>query len=775
MSEPHVSVNQPVSSTAAPTYVDVVVPRRLRRSFTYEIPQGLKGKVVIGQRVIVPFGSRDIQGWVVGVYDRLPQGAPDRGLRTIRALDEAAHDHHLTPGQVDLSRWVAERYAAPLGQCIKLVVPPVQRAVPIRSRYLPTEQGLASRFAVGELGAVEAQLLQRLSRRPKGITAATLERSGKSSVIPALQALIRKGLVLRREDAVSHRTSRAKTDRMNGMEPVPSSGLVFDAPPPIEAAGWPATVREALSRDSFVALLLQGVRDTRQWCLVQAARETIRRGRSAVVVTGDVESANRLAGVLTAAGGQPLLLHSGLSAEARTAVWRTVQDQPATILIGTRTAIFAPIKRLGLVWVEGEDDPSLKEEQVPRYHAREVAWRRACCDQAVLVLASNHPSLESWSAVRQGQMMACVYRAPGANPSVQVIDLKAQSKEQPSGTWLSAALCDGIREALRKNALAILYLNRKGFASVLHCRDCGTMPQCDVCSVAVTFHKRHHHVRCHYCGRAKPVPDHCPHCRSLKLEPVGAGTERIEESVRRMFPQARVGRADGETIRRPADAQAFIRLLAAGEIDIVIGTQMLFRLSLPQQALFVAVPDADAGLQVPDFRSAERTYHGLLDAIELARPAHAGGSVLVQTHFPDHPAMVALAHGDESVFLEQELSFRQLLQYPPSTYLVRLDVSGTVEPAVIRAADRWAMLLRAETARQDSGTADGMTSGIGILGPSPAPHALARGRYCRRILIKSVSVEAGRELVMRTDEMLEMEPRPGGLRFDIDVDPVTMA
>lgn len=775
MSEPHLSVIQLGSSTAAPAYVDVVVPRRLHRPFTYEIPEELKGKVVIGQRVIVPFGSRDIQGLVVGVYDRLPQGAPDRGLRTIRALDEAAWDYHLTSDQVDLSRWVAERYAAPLGQCIKLVVPPAQRVVSVRSRYLPTEQGLASRSAVGELRAVEAQLLQRLSRRPKGITATTLERSGRFSVIPALQALIRKGLVLRRDDAVSHRISRAEKKRTNGMGTVPSSGLVFDAPSPIEAAAWPATVREALSRDNFVALLMQGVRDTRQWCLVQAVQETIRRGRSALVVTGDVETASRLAGVLTAAGGQPLLLHSGLSAEVRAAVWQAVQDRPAAMLIGTRTAVFAPIKRLGLVWVEGEDDLSLKEEQVPRYHAREVARRRAFCDRAVLVLASNHPSLESWSAVQQGQMRACVYRDSGANPSVQVIDLKTQPKEQPSETLLSAALCGGIREALRQNALAILYLNRKGFASVLHCRDCGAMPQCDVCSVAVTFHKRHHHVRCHYCGRVKPVPDHCPHCRSLKLEPVGAGTERIEESVRRMFPQARVGRADGETIRRPTDAQAFTRLLAAGEIDIVVGTQMLFRLSLPRQALFVAVPDADAGLQVPDFRSAERTYHGLLDAVELAKPAHAGGSVLVQTRLPDHPAMVALACGDESVFTEQELSFREMLQYPPSTYLVRLDVSGTVEAAVVQAADRWATLLRAEAVRHDGRAADGVTRGIGILGPSPAPHALARGRYCRRILVKSVSVETGREVVIRTGEMLEREPRPGGLRFDIDVDPVAMA
>jgi primosomal protein N' (replication factor Y) len=508
-----------------------------------------------------------------------------------------------------------------------------------------------------------------------------------------------------------------------------------------------------------------------------------------LIVTGDVENANRLTDAMLAAGERPQLLHSGLSGRERAAVWRSAQDSSATILIGTRMAVFAPIEQLGLVWVEGEDDASLKEEQVPRYHAREVARQRASYDRAVLVLASNHPSLESWSAVQRGEMTSCVYRDPAGAPHVQVIDLKQYPREPSGGTLLSPPLCDGVRDALRQNVMAILYLNRKGFASVLHCGDCGAMPQCDACSVALTFFRRSNHMRCHYCGRTKPVPDHCNGCQSLKLEPVGAGTERIEETVRRMFPRARVARVDSETIRRPADAKAFSRLLASGELDIVIGTQMLFRLGIQQQAGFVAVPDADAGLHVPDFRSAERMYQGLMDAIELARPAHTGGLVMLQTRFTDHHAIVALGSGKDAVFFEQEQIFRQMLQYPPMTHLVRLDVSGTVESAVAQAADRWAALLRAEVARANSrvSTADAY-SPVGlnftcadaemnqtlILGPSPAPHAMARGRYCWQILVKSLSPEVGRGIVVRSRESLEGTSRRGGLRFDIDVDPVAM-
>lgn len=784
------SVAPPVASARPPLYVDVVLPRRLHRSFTYTIPPSLTGQVAIGQSVIVPFGSRDLHGLVTGVYDRLPFGAPEKGLKALRSLASSSPDQLLSSSQIDLSRWVAERYAAPWGQCIKLVAPFVDQLDRRRSRYLPTSQALAESPSAAGLGGVEAEVLLRLRRRPKGIAEATLAKDNRSVVMRALQTLIRRGLVVRCEDAIVPRAARAKKPpSVAAGQTILGSVTVDDLSPPLEAAAWPGNVTQALSQDAYASFLVQGTRAARLWCLVQAARATLHRGRRVLILTGDVENAGRLAAALQTSGELPLLLHSGLSVKERTGVWQSAQASSATILIGTRMAVFAPIDRLGLVWVEGEDDASLKEEQSPRYHAREVARRRAICERALLVLSSSHPSLESWSAVQQGEMTACDYRHPGDCPRVQVIDLKEYSREIPTGTLLSPPLYEGMHEALRQKALAILYLNRKGFASVLHCGDCGAMPQCDTCSVALTFFRRSNHVRCHYCGRTKPVPDHCTRCQSLKLEPVGSGTERLEEAVRRRFPLARVGRVDGETIRRPVDARAFSRLLAAGELDIVIGTQMLFRFGLQARAAFVGVPDADAGLHVPDFRSAERMYHGLVDAVELALPAHAGGVVMIQTRLTDHHAIMAVAAGDDSVFLQQEQAFRRMLQYPPLTSLVRLNVSGTLEPVVAQAAGRWAELLRAEVAStgnrgpnagdgsplsQRSAGFGGETSGLVILGPSPASHAMVRGRYCWQILVKSLSLEAGRHIVERTREVLDRESRRGGLRFDIDVDPVSM-
>lgn len=792
MFEPRLPATPAVASASPAVYADVVLPRRLHRPFTYVIPPALRGQVTIGQSVIVPFGSQDLHGLVTAVHDRLPLGAPEQGLKAVRSLAPASPDYLLSPSQLDLSRWVADRYAASWGQCIKLVLPFAEQAAPRSLRYLPTEQGMSSSQSFDEFGEVEVQVLTRLRRRPKGIAETTLTQGDKPRVMRALQALIRRGLVIRCDDAIVPRVSRPKKTPSQGAgQAWLTSEMLDDVPPsPPEAAAWPGTVAQALSQGAYASVLVQGARVTRLWCLVQAAQATIRHQRRVLILTGDVENAARLAAALAAAGERSLLLHSGLSAQARADVWQSAQESSATILIGTRMAVFAPLERLGLVWVEGEDDASLKEEQAPRYHAREVARRRAVCDRALLVLASSHPSLESWAAVRQGEMTACVYRNPVSAPRVQVIDLRMYSRETPAGTLLSPPFYEGIQDALRQQALAILYLNRKGFASVLHCGDCGAMPQCDACSVALTFFRRSNHVRCHYCGRTKPVPDHCAKCQSLKLEPVGSGTERIEEAVRRKFPQARVGRVDSETIRRPVDARAFRRLLAAGELDIVIGTQMLFRFGLQGRAAFVGVPDADAGLHVPDFRSGERMYHGLMDAVELARPAQAGGVVMIQTRLTDHHAIVAVATGDDSVFLEQEQAFRQMLQYPPLTSLVRLDVSGTLESVVAQAAGRWAALLRTEVARagrRETHVGNGVSSprcsvgsdeeanAIIILGPSPAPHALARGRYCWQILIKSLSLATGREIVVRTREALERDSRRGGLRFDIDVDPIAMA
>ncbi|RJQ48778.1 MAG: primosomal protein N' [Gammaproteobacteria bacterium] len=459
---------------------------------------------------------------------------------------------------------------------------------------------------------------------------------------------------------------------------------------------------------------------------------------------------------------QVALFHSGLSPAVRTEVWREMQSGRLRIVVGTRSAIFAPLPSLGLVCVDQEDDASLKEEQEPRYHARDVARMRAAQHRARLILGSSHPSLETWQDC--GESRALTWQPPA--PHIEVVDMR----RQPYGTLLSTGLVDGIRAALDAGSRAVLFLNRKGFSTALLCRDCGQALRCPDCTVAFTYFRKAATLACRYCGLSRALPDVCPACQAARLEPVGSGTERLEEMLRRQFPGAVLTRLDRERARTPAKAEALRQEAAAGRWDILIGTQMLFQGSPLPPVGFVGVPQADDGLHVADFRAAERTYHALRDAADLALPAASGGRVVVQSHMPDHHAIAAVAGGLPALFYEQEMIFRQALGYPPSAHLISLRVSGQEAERVQQAAKRWARLLLAAIAAGVPGRHAQTT----VLGPVPASHAQLRGRHRWQLLVKAGQADAGREAVKTTLEKLERTDRKGGLKFEVDVDPVEM-
>jgi primosomal protein N' (replication factor Y) len=346
---------------------------------------------------------------------------------------------------------------------------------------------------------------------------------------------------------------------------------------------------------------------------------------------------------------------------------------------------------------------------------------------------------------------------------------------------LSPPIIEAIRTALSERRLTVLFLNRKGYAALLLCRACGAAPGCPACSLALRFHKGGGILMCHTCGYKRGVPQVCPACQAARLEPVGAGTERVEEILRQHFPSIRVGRMDGETIQRSAEVEALLALARAGDIDVIIGTQMLFVHGEIPPAGLVAVLNADAGLHMPDFRSAEQAYHALRDALSLL-DAKEDGRALIQTHLPHHHAIQAVVQNKPSLFIDTELAFREALQYPPFTYLVRLDVSGTSERHVRSAAEQWAAALartveserRASerTALSHGETAD--YESVSILGPAPAPVPRLRRRYYWRLLVRSPLQDRVLRVVHNTLPDMERLSRSGGIRFSVDVDPVTM-
>lgn len=490
-------------------------------------------------------------------------------------------------------------------------------------------------------------------------------------------------------------------------------------------------------------------------------------GKRVLIIVGEAEKAQWIACRLRARGHTAVAeFHAGLSERDRADQWRKINNGAAPVVVGTRSAVFAPLRTIGLIWVDGEESASLKEPQEPRYHARVVAEMRAAEHQALLVLASDHVSLESLSEA--GDRVLSLGRA-GARPAVDVVDLRRED----SGFMLSAPLRETMRQVLTNRGGIVLFLNRKGYAGALACRECGEVTRCNRCSVALVFHRKHGRLICHYCGYDIAAPETCPACLAPRLHPLGGGTEKLEEEARRFFPEARVCRLDRDALKSAAQVRAAWERLEAGEWDIVIGTQLLFQRPSSVAAGLVAVVQADAGLSVPDFRSAERTYHSLLNAAAMARPAEMGGRVIIQALLPNHYAIQAAATHDPDLFYKSERGLRDSLGYPPASELAVLHVSGRHEEAVASAARRWAGRVATLIPSGEGGVAT--AAGIAVVGPAPAPIRRLRGRFRWQLLLKAKGLNPVLDPLKRSVEEMERTYGNAGLRFDVDVDPVDLA
>lgn len=769
---------QPPSQSAA--RAEVIIPRHLHRSFTYLIPTGLQDRLRPGTIVRVPFGYSALQGVVIAVSSRSQEDSPADGcstrqLREILAVPDEGSGASLPPDLLALTRLVSERYLSPWGQCLRMILPSLLPRAGA-SRYAATETGRSFREETLRLSPIARAVLKRLRGAPKGLTFASLQRTITGPLKSALSGLKRRGY-LYEVGSEKPRGRLSRRPQVPHAEPEPADRF-GPTPTDFPRPRWWDELRTALDTPHHATFLLQGDVYRRLTCLIEAAEETLSRQRTVLIIAPEIARVSAIAKLARARWGNRVEpLHSGLSPRARAEAWRRIAGGAATIVIGTRSAVFAPLPALGLIGVEAEEDPAFKEETAPHYHARDVAVLRAEPINAALLLLTAHPSLETLYASTEARGLRGpfferpdpIHEADGdGRPPVEVIDLRRHQ----AGDLLTEPMIAGITAAVEARTGVILFLNRRGFAASLLCRDCGAAPTCPRCSVTLTFYKRAGRLTCAYCGTSSPLPDTCPSCFAPRLTPLGFGTERIEEEVRRLFPRARIGRFDRDTAPTPAQAEAFQRLAAAGEFDILIGTQMLFQGRPRPPVGFVGLPYADAGLHRPDFRAAERTYHTLLDAVALATSARDGGRVVLQTYLPTHHVIASVANRNEHLFYDQELAFRRALAYPPFTHLISLRISGKQTERVQEAAHAWAELLMKAAARQ--GPVAGAQEPVTVLGPIPAPVARLRGHHRWQILVKAVSAEAGRRTVAMTFEELEGGKWKGPVKFDVDVDPQEM-
>jgi primosomal protein N' (replication factor Y) len=759
-------------------YADVIVPRHLTRPFTYMVPAHLQSVLRIGHVVSVPFGRSLIHGAVIAVTGNPPAGLDRQRLKSICALITAGRASEISPSLLELARWVAETYVAPYGQCLRLVLPPRART-PDRSRILLTRKGEEALATGGLPTQTELELLKRLKRRPLGIPLSRL-RVGKTRCSEDVLATI-----LTREWV--HKVPGRPASHAVPSQPLMTSGSpdlwyaevgqhkeAFQAMEP-SLPEWHARVDEALGRREAARLLVEAAPGERLALLRHAVDRTVALGRRVLVITGETARAESLALALHDPTRVTTCLHSTIPDEKKADIWNLIREDKVSVVVGTRSAVFLPLPSIGLIWIDREEDPALKEPMEPRYHARDVAWMRAREEQALLVLSSAHLSLEATVQAPQHVLRASVPRE--ATPYIEVVDLRRHDRT----VLLSPTLIQAMREAIVRQAGVLLFLNRKAYAGALVCRDCGQVPRCRSCTVALAYSRQKRSVFCHYCGAADAIPDLCAACGGPRLHPIGEGTERVEEEVKRQFPLARILRVDGETMRRAKDAAAMWNRVHRREWDVLIGTQLLLRDDVVPRVGLLGVVQADAGLSVPDFRAAERTYHFLLDASRLVEPRGAGGRLIIQSYLPTHHVIEAVVQQEEGRFRTEEMAHREALGFPPLLRLIALHISGPAERSVAQAAQAWATRLRSLATVARPGSQDGaaacavgQTNGLTVLGPVLSPVARVRGRYRRQILVKSADAASAVEVVRSTLADLETTYPARQVKFDVDVDPIEM-
>jgi primosomal protein N' (replication factor Y) len=760
----------PIDYPNAPMFADVIVPRHLAKTFTYLVPPSLVSRVGVGQRVVVPFGRTTLEGAVVGLTRDLPSEVNVSQLKAITSVSDGDGLSGFSPGMFELSRQVAEEYIAPWGQCLRLVAPPARAVAQPKWCYVVTSQGRLA-LEQGRCPDAHLPLLQRIARRKKGLSASTIQLSRRNSDRrQALMFLEAQQWILRSEGKVSNRPSRIRRSEAE-------SELSIHAFVPLTPAVAVMQRLHMLMQASPTRALIDGVLDYRVGIMARVAQFVLEQGQSVLIIIGEVVRAQWLAQVLQEATTYPVTLQSrgvsGVDGELNGKV--TPQ-----IVIGTRSAIFYPLRSIGLIWVDGEEDSALKEPQEPHYHAREVAWMRAQRESVLLVYGSAHPSLEV-SSIGEIERLA-QSREPDSFPQVELVDMSREFGGLPFSATLTAAL----RATMAQQDRAILFLNRRGYAGALVCRDCGWVPRCPSCAVAFVYYRESARLACRYCGRRESLPETCAACGASRLSPIGEGTERIEQEVRRLFPGARILRIDRDTTRGVVSTHRLWHQVHARTWDILIGTQALFQREPILPVGLVGIVHADSGLHLPDFRAAERTHQLLVDAVNLARPAPSGGRVILQTSLPMHHVMQAVAVHDPAIFYDEEIQARRLLGYPPVQHLIYLTVSGKDRRLTELAAQRWVSELHkilsirlastpsGSASSQQSLSADPQSQGIVVLGPVAATGVGSRGILGWHIMVKGGDRTAMRDGVRRSLDTMERAYPGRTFKFSVDVDPVDM-
>ncbi|WP_417735631.1 replication restart helicase PriA [Rosistilla oblonga] len=721
--------------------------------FDYSVPSELVDSVRPGMRLQVPLGKRrkPITGWCTKVT------ATTTGGMALKPIDSCFDEKPLCNANlIQLVLWMAHYYQAQPGQVFDALIPAgVRMGAGTRATtfFTPTQQALDDEV-VAKLPAKQQYALQYLIAAAEPMTLRDLADQAGCTEGPIRQ-LLQKELIV----------GEVRRVMTPGILPSRNNVLTDAHSLTKEQSAALAEICAALDSGKHSTLLLHGVTGSgKTEVYIQAIEHLQRFGRQAIVLVPEISLTPQTRQRFQDRFESVAVLHSHMSPVERNHHWQRIAEGQVQVIVGARSAIFAPTPHLGLIVIDEEHDASFKQDTIPRYHARDVARYRAHLEGIPLILGSATPALESWNAAKKGIYKRIpLHRRVGDRPMphVQLVDLRL--KEDRTGGSISRPLMQATRAALAKGEQAILLLNRRGFATTIQCPSCGHVVACPDCEMPLTHHRDGSKAVCHYCDYQIGTPPWCPECRFDGIRYSGLGTQKLEMEVKAKFPEAVIARMDSDTMRRPGSHERVLSAFRSGEIDILLGTQMIAKgLDFPNVTL-VGVINADSALHFPDFRAAERTFQLVTQVAGRAGRGDAGGEVVVQTYTPEHPAIQAASQHDYFQFAEEELQQRQKFAYPPFGRIARIIIRGSEETLTEAFADNLVSSL--ERAR------DAQQAEIRILGPAPPPIAKLRGKYRFHILLQCPDAGSlGNVIRAATSEHRSGED----IQYVVDIDPLDM-
>ena len=754
------------------SFVEVALPVPVRQAFTYRIEGDAPAA---GTRVMVPFRNSRLVGWVLGTGSEVP------GVRDVLSVLDT--EPSVGAELLALARWIAEYYVAPEGVVLKTMLPARMGNPSARQPAPKTRLVVRLTRSIGTLDELD-RIFGR-ARRQREAYDRLQGAGGRQPLAALLESGFSRGVVRGLEDREVARVTREVVERDPFRDESVADGPVL-TPTPAQRAVL-RRMGGALEQGGGTFLLHGVTSSGKTLVYIELIRQVLARGRDAIVLVPEIAlTPQTVSRFRRAFGDLVAVLHSGLSPGERFDAWRQLKSGAKRIAVGARSAVFAPVSSPGAIIVDEEHDGSYKQSEAPRYSARDVAVVRADSAGAVCVLGSATPSLESWVNARSGKytLLEMPDRVGGGVlPKVRVVDLRLRPEtgvpaapgpssapasaprvpsappDPPPGV-LSPPLVDALRRRLSRGEQTILLLNRRGYATFSLCHSCGDVGECVQCSVAMTLHRGRGRMICHHCGHTEVPPERCSRCGSVELSYRGLGTEQVERILLETVPGARVARMDMDTTRGKWSHRDILARVRAGEVDILLGTQMIAKgLDFPRVTL-VGVINADIGLHLPDFRSCERTFQLLAQVAGRAGRGHLPGEVVIQTYVPDHYVVRAAVVHDYKGFVERELKARRDPLYPPYLRMARVLVSSPVQEEALAAAEVLGAWLR-----------KGGCPPPEVMGPAPAPIERLHGRFRWHVLLRGSVADVGRTL---RSVAARFRAKGADVRISLDRDPLQL-